>query len=83
VQGLPSLQAVPFATALFTQAPVEGLHAAEWHWSMGVQLTGLPPWQVPPWQVSVCVQALPSLQAVPLDTALFTQAPVEGLHAAV
>src|SRR2546427_279525 len=27
---------------------------------------GLVPVQVPPWQVSVCVQALPSLHAVPL-----------------
>ena len=36
--------------------------------------------QVPLWQVSVCVQALPSLQAEPSDFVGFEHAPVEGLH---
>src|SRR6185295_15044783 len=37
------------------------------------------PAQVPDWQLSVCVQALPSLQAVPLGAAGFEQ-PVAGLQ---
>jgi hypothetical protein len=41
------------------------------------QTTGLPPTQVPFWQLSVWVQALPSLQDVPLATATCpVQAPV-------
>src|SRR5437867_3398627 len=67
VQALPSLQAVPLV--LFVGAehmPVAGLQVpGSWHWS-AVQTTGLAPTQLPFWQVSVCVQALPSLQAVPL-----------------
>jgi hypothetical protein len=41
---------------------------------------GFPPVQAPAWQVSVRVQALPSLQAVPSVTFGFEQAPVDGLH---
>ena len=36
--------------------------------------------QVPPWHVSLCVQALPSLHAVPLGAAGFEHWPVEGSH---
>jgi hypothetical protein len=43
-----------------------------------VQLTGLAPTQVPAWHVSLWVQALPSLQAVPLGFAGFEHAPVAG-----
>src|SRR5437667_266457 len=43
-------------------------------------MTGLPPTQVPFWQVSVCVQALPSLHAVPSGLAGFEHAPVAGSH---
>jgi hypothetical protein len=39
-----------------------------------VQVTGFVPLQTPAWQVSVCVQALPSLQVEPLVT--FVQAVV-------
>ena len=46
--------------------------------SLAEQVTGLPPVQVPDWQVSVCVQALPSLHAVPFALAGFEQAPVDG-----
>jgi hypothetical protein len=38
------------------------------------------PVHVPPWQASTCVQALPSLQLVPLAAAGFEQLPVLGLH---
>jgi hypothetical protein len=45
-----------------------------------VQLTGLAPTQVPAWQVSLWVQALPSLHAVPFGFGGFEQAPVAGSH---
>jgi hypothetical protein len=40
----------------------------------------LVPAHAPFWQVSVCVQALPSLQAVPFVATGFEQAPVAGSH---
>ena len=81
VQTLPSLQVVPFGAAGFEQAPVDGSQApATWHWSLAAQVTGLAPVHAPAWQVSVCVQALPSLQAVPLGAAGLEQAPVAGLQ---
>ena len=36
--------------------------------------------QAPDWHVSVCVQASPSLHAVPFAAAGFEHAPVAGLH---
>ena len=67
VQASPSLQAAPFVLAGLEQVPVAGSQVpATWHWSEAVQTTGLLPVQTPLWQVSVCVQALPSLHAVPL-----------------
>jgi len=45
-----------------------------------VQTTGLAPVQVPAWHVSVWVQALPSLQEVPLVAGGFEHTPVLGLH---
>src|SRR2546427_628945 len=67
VQASPSLQAVPLVLFVGAEhAPVAGLQVpGSWHWSV-VQTTGLAPMQLPFWQVSVCVQASPSLQAVPL-----------------
>src|SRR6059036_2889399 len=67
VQALPSLQAVPLVLVVGAEhTPVAGLQVpGSWHW-FAVQTTGLAPTQPPFWQVSVCVQALPSLQAVPL-----------------
>ena len=54
VQALPSLQAVPSGAAGFEQAPVAGSHVpVTWHWSLGVQVTGLAPVQTPERQVSV------------------------------
>ena len=41
---------------------------------------GLEPEQTPPVQVSVCVQAFPSLQVVPLAAAGFEHTPDDGLH---
>jgi hypothetical protein len=38
------------------------------------------PLHVPLWHVSVCVQALPSLQLVPLVAAGFEHVPVPLLH---
>jgi hypothetical protein len=81
VHALPSLQPVPFATDGFEQAPVAVLHVpAEWHWSEAEHTTGFAPVQVPDWQVSLCVHALPSLQAVPFAADGFEQAPVAVLH---
>jgi hypothetical protein len=81
VHALPSLHALPSGLAGFEQVPVAGLQVpALWHWSCAVHTTGLLPVQVPVWQVSVRVQALPSLQALPLGLAGFEHAPVAGLQ---
>jgi hypothetical protein len=45
-----------------------------------VQTTGLLPVQTPAWQLSVCVQALPSLQVSSFGFAGFEQAPLDGLQ---
>src|SRR5436189_17348 len=67
VQALPSLHAVPLLAFGLEHWPVAVLQVpATWHWSSAVQTTGFEPVQVPLWQVSVWVQALPSLHAVPL-----------------
>src|ERR1035438_3855653 len=50
-----------------------------WHWSWATQVTGLPV-QAPAWQLSACVQALLSLQVVPLAAFGFEQVPSAGLH---
>ena len=42
--------------------------------------TGLDPVHRPDWHVSVCVHALPSLQAEPLGLAGLLHEPVPGLH---
>lgn len=63
----------------FEHWPVEGLQVpATWHWSLAVHTTGLLPVHTPFWQVSVRVQALPSLQVVPLPLAGFEHTPVDG-----
>src|SRR5438094_592147 len=67
VHVLPSLLVVQLAASGFEPPPVHVVLAlATWHWSSAVQTTGFAPVQVSDWQVSVCVHALPSLQAVPL-----------------
>jgi hypothetical protein len=45
-----------------------------------VHVTGFDPEHVPDWHVSVCVQALPSLQAVPFGAAGFEHVPLTGLQ---
>ena len=79
VHALASLQAVPLVTGGFEQAPVvESQIPAAWHWSEAAQVLGVPP-QTPCWQESPLVQALPSLQAVPVSVGL-EQAPVAALQ---
>src|SRR6516162_1698194 len=71
VQGLPSSQPVPSATAWFVQAPETGSHdPARWHWSGCGQFTSAPAHE-PDRHLSACVQALPSLQVVPSGAAGF------------
>src|SRR2546429_687152 len=79
VPVLPSSHVVPSGLAGLEQLPVAGSHVpASWHWSSAVHTTELPPVQVPAWQVSVCVQASPSLHAVPSALAGFEQRPPAG-----
>jgi len=82
VQALPSLQAVPFATAGLEQVPVAGLQVpAVWHWSIAVHVTGLAPRHAPAWHASVCVHALPSSHAVPLTRLDHAVVDSAGVHA--
>ena len=68
VQALPSEQAEPFALVGVEHCPFAGLEVpGSWHWSSGVQTTGVPLVQTPLWQVSIVVHALPSLQGMPSD----------------
>jgi hypothetical protein len=81
VQVSSSLHVVPSGALGFEHAPVAGLHVpATWHWSLAAQTTGLAPAHAPPWQASVCVQALPSVQAVPSGALGLEQVPFAGLH---
>src|SRR5438552_1279872 len=81
VQALPSLQLDAVAALGFEQVPVAESHVlATWHWSKAVQTTGLDPTQLPFWQLSLCVQALPSLQLVPLAALGLEHVPVAGSH---
>ena len=75
----PSLQPLPFAFSGFEQVPLVGLQVpATWHWSLAKQTTGFAPVQTPVWQVSLCVQALPSLQVLPFALSGFEQVPCAG-----
>src|SRR5205809_2877418 len=79
--SLASLQGAPSGLAGLLQVPVAGLQVpAVWHWSEAVHTTGFVPRQAPALQVSVCVQALPSLQGAPSALAGLLQAPVAGLQ---
>jgi len=81
VHALPSLHAVPSGFAGFEHIPVAGSHVpAAWHWSWAVHVTGLLPVQLPFSHVSVCVQALPSLHAVPSGFVGFEHVPLAGSH---
>jgi hypothetical protein len=74
LQTSPSAHDVPLATAVFTQ-PEAGLQESVVQTLPSLQLGGVPAVQVPLWQVSAPLQALPSLQAVPLATVGFEQTP--------
>ena len=79
LQTVASLHAEPFGLAGFEQTPVDVLHVpTSWQESDAVQTMGFAPAQVPVWQVSVWVQALESLHAVPFAFSGFAQMPVEG-----
>src|SRR5438094_591123 len=81
VQALPSSQLVPLGLAGLLQTPDAGSQVpAVWHWLAAVHTTGFAPTQAPAWQVSLCVQALASLQLAPLGLAGLLQAPVAGLQ---
>src|SRR5947207_100554 len=77
VQALASLQVVPLVLGGSEHTPVLVLQVpSSCHWSSAVQTTRLLPEQTPLSQVSVCVQALPSLQAVPSALGGFEHTPV-------
>src|SRR5438477_290205 len=79
VQVSPSSQAVPSGFAGLEHSLLAASQvSASWHWSWAAQTTGFVPVQLPPWQVSACVQASPSLQAVPSGLAGFEQTPLAG-----
>jgi hypothetical protein len=81
VHGSASLQAVPLGAIGFEHAPVAGSQVpATWHALEATQAIGLEPVQMPAWQVSVCVQALASLQAAPFARTGLSQVPVAGLQ---
>src|SRR5207237_4513081 len=78
VHVLASVHAVPVGAAGLQHVPVTGLQVpARWHWSSAVQRTGVPA-HTPAWHVSPVVQAVPSVQIVPLATTGLEQAPVAG-----
>src|SRR5436309_1922079 len=79
VQASPSSHGAPLSLAGLLQAPDAGLQVpAVWHWSAAVHTTGFAPTQAPAAQVSVCVQALPSSQPLPLGLAGLLQTPDAG-----
>src|SRR5213079_2734367 len=81
VQAFAWLRVLPVAFGGFELVLVaESQVPVVWHWSEAVHTTGLLPVQAPLWQVSVCVQALPSLHAVPSILAGSEHAPVAGLQ---
>ena len=78
MHALLSLHAVPSGAFELEQTPVAGLQVpAKVHGPLAVHVRGVPE-QVPPVQTSFAVQALPSLQLVPLGAAEVEQAPVVG-----
>src|SRR5207237_8993705 len=84
VQALPSLQEAPSGLAGLLQAPVAGLQVpAVWHWSEAAHTTGSVPTHAPATQVSVCVQASPSLQAMPSTGKPARQIPVRPSQVSV
>ena len=81
VQALPSSHVDPSADAGFEQTPDAGSQTpASWHESEATHTTGFVPVHTPPWQLSVCVQALPSVQVEPSAFAGLEHRPELGLH---
>jgi hypothetical protein len=81
LQTVASAHEVPSGFAGFEQTPVDALQVpATWQASEATQMTAFPPEQAPDWHVSVCVQALPSLQALPFAFRGFEQTPVAVLQ---
>ncbi len=72
--GLGGVEHVPLCAS---QEP------ASWQASRATQTTGLLPVQVTAWHMSVCVQALLSLHAVPFAAGGATQVPVPASQAAI
>lgn len=67
------------ATAGFEHLPVVVSHVpATWQASDAVHETEFMPTHVPLWHESVCVHALPSLQAVPSATEGLEHTPLDG-----
>jgi hypothetical protein len=81
VQAFPSLHEVPFGAVGFEHTPFDGLQVpAAWHWSDAPQTTGSDPTQTPLSHASTCVQALPSVHAVPFAAVGFEHTPLDGSH---
>jgi hypothetical protein len=76
---LASGQGVPFRTGALEQ-PKMASQASVVHALPSLQSSAVPAVQDPPWQVSLPLQTLPSLHAVPLGTAVFVH-PESGLQA--
>ena len=70
VHALPSLHAAPFGFEGFEQTPVDELQVpALWHWSLAVQVTGVPATHAPAaLQVSAPLHKFASAQLVPAGT---------------
>jgi len=82
VQKLPSSHGVLFGRGGLVHTPVAELHVpAMWHESSAVHVSGSAPTHAPPRQMSVRVQRLLSLHAVPSAAAGLLHSPVAGLHA--
>ena len=79
LQALPSEQLVPLATGVAVQ-PLAGSQESVVQGLLSSQTGGFEPVHTPAWQVSVCVQAFPSLQVVPLDFGGSEHKPVAGLQ---
>jgi hypothetical protein len=73
VQALASLHAEPFGLSGFEQMPVDGSQVpASWHWSLAVQVTGVPATQIAEaLQISAPLHALASEQLVPAGTGVW------------
>ena len=77
VQALPSLQVVPSVALANKQLPVPVSHESLVQPLPSLQTLAVPP-QLPAVQMSLAVQALPSLQALPSASPMFLQLPVVG-----